>query len=68
MAAVRFRVLDLNTPWFWLVVFGQNIHGKARVEILVYGPQRWKRWWLHVWKREDVPAEKGAAPTEASSR
>ena len=49
----RLRVLDLRTPWFWVVVFHRRSYGKPRLEVSVYDERAaTSRWWLNVWQRE----------------
>ena len=59
---MRLRILDLNTPWFWLVAFAQRQYGEPRFRLEIYGPQRWSRFWLHCWKREEIPDARGQEP------
>jgi len=49
---VRLRILDVNTPWFWLTLFYQKSYGKPFLEASAWSPHSWKRWWLHVWQWE----------------
>lgn len=52
----RLRVVDWNTPWFWLTVFKyprQARHGSAYFEIQLWNPNTWQRWWLNVWQWEE---------------
>ena len=55
----RFRVFDLNTPWFWLTIFFQRRYGKPWLEVLLWKPHTWKKWWVYAWKWEAVPDENG---------
>lgn len=48
----RLRVLDVNTPWFWLTVFHRRAYGRPRLEISVWSPNRWRKWWFNFWQRE----------------
>lgn len=57
---MRLRVLDVNTRWFWFVIFAQRVYGKPRIEALLYPPNRWGGSWFHVWRREPFPDERGA--------
>lgn len=54
---MRLRIIDLNTPWFWLVAFSQYAYGEPRFNLNVYGPQRWQRFWFHFWQRETLPEQ-----------
>ena len=68
IAARRLRVLDLNTPWFWLVVFWHGRrYGQPTAEASLYPPQRWRRFWLHVWQREPIPDERGSVVDEGAA-
>jgi len=66
--AMRLRVLDLNTPWFWLTIFYQELYGKPWLEVLFWKPNTWKRWWINIWQHEQLPDERGQyeCPTERS--
>jgi hypothetical protein len=55
----RLRVFDWNTPWFWLTVFYQQAYGKPYLEIALWKPNTWKRFWLNVWQWEEVPDPRG---------
>jgi len=63
---MRLRIVDINTPWFWLVAFAQREYGEPRFRLAIYAPNRWKRWWFHCWKREAVPEETGEAVMSAT--
>ena len=61
----RFRLFDLNTPLFWVVIFFRRQYGKPWLEALVYPSQyplrpRWRRWWLHGLDWEAEPTQMGA--------
>lgn len=60
MAERRLRIFDLNTPWFWIVLFWQE----RRLVVRVYPSNRWAGWWLHAFKREPIPDERGEATQE----
>lgn len=56
----RLRVLDINTPWFWLTIFyyGQR-YGKPSFELLAWDPHTWQKFWFHAWKWEDISVDRG---------
>ena len=56
----RFRVLDIGTRWFWLVVFWRRQYGRPRVELSLYAGSRCRGQWFHALTWEDEPAEMGA--------
>jgi hypothetical protein len=60
---MRLRILDLNTPWFWLTVFFQKRYGKPWIEIAIWTPNTWKNFWLNVWQWEGTPMEVGKYST-----
>lgn len=56
----RLRVLDVHTPWFWLVIFWRRAYAQPLIEVKVWrtvnrGMRGVPRWWLYVWKREGRP-------------
>jgi hypothetical protein len=51
---MRLRLLDWNTPWFWLTVFWQRGYGKPLFELSVWKPNAWQRWWLHLYQWEEI--------------
>lgn len=58
---MRLRVFDLNTPWFWLTCFFKPQHyGKPYLELSLWKPHQWQKWWLNIWKWEEIPTETGA--------
>jgi hypothetical protein len=57
---VRLRIFDLNTPLFWLTVFFQRAYGKPWVEVSLWNPHQFKKWWVYVWQWEQRPDERGA--------
>jgi len=57
---MRLRILDLNTPWFWLTAFYvPKAYGKPWLEVGLWKPHRWKRFWFHAWQWEKIPEETG---------
>ena len=56
---MRLRIFDLNTPWFWLTLFWQRSYGKPFIELSIWRPNSWKKWWLNVWKWEERRTETG---------
>ena len=56
---MRLRIFDLNTPWFWLVIFHQRTYGKPWLEISLWRPHSWQKWWVYFWEREKLPDERG---------
>lgn len=58
---MRLRILDVNTPWFWMTLFfNRHSYGKPKLELALWSPHTWQRWWLHIWKWEEIPSEQGA--------
>ena len=56
---MRLRIIDLNTPWFWFVMFYRRESG-PHVAAHLYGPQRWCKFWWNFWKWEKLPDELAA--------
>ena len=56
----RLRVFDVMTPWFWLVIFWRRQFGEPWLQIEVFPPAGWRKWWLHVWQREPEPDKRPA--------
>lgn len=55
---MKLRVFDLNTPWFWLTLFYYPEHyGKPFLELSLWNPHTFKKWWIHGWIREQIPDE-----------
>lgn len=53
----RLRVLDINTPWFWLTIFYEPLnYGDSWLKIELWELNKWKKWWFHFWKWEDIPS------------
>jgi len=66
---MRLRILDLNTPWFWLTLFfNRPSYGKPKLELSLWGPHKWRNWWLHVWKWEQIGYERGGYAQETSQK
>lgn len=51
---MRLRIIDLNTPWFWFTFFYQQKYGEPYLTASFWKPHTWKRFWLHIWKWENV--------------
>jgi len=60
---MRLRIFDLNTPWFWLTIFFQRRYAKPWLEVSLWPPNTWKRWWINIWMREEWPTEMGGYAT-----
>lgn len=55
----RLRVIDIHTPWFWLVVFWHGPrYGEPSGEAFLYPPHG-KRWSLTGCRREPIPDTRG---------
>ena len=52
---MRLRIFDLNTPWFWLVIFFQRAYSKPWIEALLYQPAGWTKFWFNFWQWEKQP-------------
>ena len=53
----RLRIIDINTPWFWITCFWQRTYGKPRLELALWEPHKWQRWWVNFWQWEGIPDE-----------
>jgi hypothetical protein len=52
----RFRIFDLCTPWFWIVVFYRRQYGKPAFEASLYDERGTNpKWWLSRPGWEDEP-------------
>ncbi len=59
---MRLRLIDLKTPWFWLVVFyRQAPYGKPWLECSVFSGIGHKRWWWCWWQWEQEPERHGSS-------
>lgn len=61
---MRLRIFDINTPWFWFVMFYRRECGKPHISADLYESQKWSKSWLHVWKWEKLPDMRPMMPTD----
>lgn len=69
----RYRVLDWNTPWFWVVAFHRRSVGSAWLEVSIFGPShRWLGNWFRIrqgWEPEpDTRGHEAISPLSPSPR
>jgi len=56
----RLRIFDWNTPWFWLTFFYKpRASGDPILQLALWRPYSWQRWWSHCWKWETPIEEQG---------
>lgn len=56
----RLRVIDLMTPWFWIVCFYQpRIYGEAWFILEIFEGQFTPKWWWNFWIWERKPSSVG---------
>jgi hypothetical protein len=64
---MRLRVLDINTPWFWLTVFWQRLYGKPWLEMSIWSPNTHRSWWFYAFQWEKYAEGGGGYGLESPS-
>lgn len=62
----RFRLVDIRTPWLWLVVFYRKQYGEPLVELSIFR-ERTPRWWFHAFQWESEPSRTGQSEMSLES-
>jgi len=53
----RLRILDINTPWFWFLILYKKSYGEPFIELTIWKPHTWQKWWLYAWQWEEIPSQ-----------